>query len=201
MRFLKFYRRKGARGQSILESLLCMIVLCIILFGLLQIFNLAVAKFLTYYSAYRTARSYSVGFADYLLDRGARVASIGGSGGLVEPDNREYTGLVQQFAVESLMIPEYINGTSWMEYEFWGGENSYDPDYYNPNVTPPQTYIHQSSSMSLDGTVNTDVGFTDYPFTLFDLMDKDRIWFGAVGNSTQIDGEAKFVNYSADYLE
>lgn len=201
MRFLKFYRRNGARGQSALESLLCMIVLCLVLFGLLQIFNLAVAKFLTYYSAYRTSRSYSVGFADYLLDRSAQVAAIGASGKIVEPNNRGYTGLVQQFGAESFMIPEYINGTSWLEYEFWGGENSYDPDYYNPNVRPPQTYLYQSSAMSLGGAVDTDVGFNDYPFTLFDLMDKDRIWFGSVGNATQIDGEATFVNHSADYLE
>ena len=201
MCFFYFYRRKGARGQSILESLLCMIVLCLILFGLLQIFNLAVAKMLTYYSAYRTSRSYSVGFADYLLTRSSQVAAIGGSGKLVEPDNREYTGLVQQFDAEAFMIPEYISGTSWLEYEYWGGENSYDPKYYNPNVRPPQTYLYRSSNMSQGGAIRTTVGFVDYPFTLFDLMDKDRIWFGAVGNATQIDGEATFINHSADYLE
>ena len=206
MCFFYFYRRKGARGQSILESLLCMIVLCLILFGLLQIFNLAVAKLLTEYSAYRTSRSYSVGFADYLLSRSSQVAAIGASGKMVEPDNREYTSLPQQFDAEALMIPEYISGTSWLEYEYWCGENSYDPKYYNPkyynpNVRPPETWLYHSNNMSQGGAIRTTVGFNDYPFTLFDLMDKDRIWFGAVGNATYIGGDATFINHSADYLE
>lgn len=193
--------RKKEKGQSMLESMLCMIVLCLILFGFLQVFNIAIAKLLCDYSAYRSARSYAVGFQNFLINRSARVAAIGASGQLVEPDNQDFGTPMNQFAFERVMIPEYLQGARWIEYEYWEGENEYDPRFYNASVTPPSTYIRSSYTETGAGTVQMNVSFNDYPFPLFDLMDKDRVWFDSAGRTRQIDGHAELANHATDYLE
>lgn len=193
--------RKGIQGQTILESLLCMLVICITFIGLLQIFNLSVAQLLTDYSSFYGARSYAVGFQDYLTQRSCRVAAIGASGKVVFPDNDEFGSPSEQFASEEVMIPEYIEGNRWLEYEYWFGQNEYDPLYYHPEAAPPSTYLGNSYTETGSGTVEMDTAFSSYPFPLFDLMDKDRVWFSTAGESTDITGEAAVLNYSQDYLE
>jgi len=193
----KAYR--DASGQSILESLLCSIILCILLVGLLQIFHLTVAKLLTDYSAFRTARSYCVGFRDYLQERSARVGAIGASGKIISPDNGAFADPMAQFAAEELMIPEYISGTRWLEYEYWQGENQYDAAYFD-SATPPQTHISDSHSLNAQGSVVMNVVFTDYPFPFFDLFDKNRVVFDSVGKSTDVVGSSRLMNHASSYL-
>lgn len=189
-----------ASGQSILESMLCMIVLCLILFGLLQVFQIAVAKLLTEYAAFRSARSYAVGFRDFLIQRSSRVAAIGASGKIIEPDNQNWISPMSQFASERIMIPQYLSGNRWLEYEFWEGENVYDEDFYNPDISPPSTKINASYTETGSGTIRMNVTFTDYPFQLFDLMDKDRVWFDSSGKKRDIDGNSELANHAKDYL-
>ncbi len=195
-------KRSGRRirGQSVLESLLCMIVLCLILFGFLQIFNIAIAKMLTEYSAYRAARSYAVGFRSHLISRSSNVAAIGASGRITEPDSFEYGSPMEQFAQEELMIPEYLAGTNRLNYEFWSGGNDYDRAFYAADVQPPSTTLGYTSYETGSGTVNLDVSFTDYPFVFFDLMDKDRVWFDSVGTGRSVSGVAELGNHAGDYL-
>ena len=189
------------KGQSILESVLCMLILCLILFGLLQVFHLAVAQLVTDYSAFYTARSYAVGFAPYLTDRSAKVASIAASGQLIEPDDQSFSSLSDQFAYEEIAVPEYIQGNRWLEYEYWyGGNEAYDQPYYNPSVSAQNTFLNSGTSEIASGTVKSDTYFTHYPFLFFDLMDKDRIWFGAPDSRT-VEGEAEIYNHAASYLK
>src|SRR5210317_13731 len=85
-------------GQAILESMLTMLIICLLLFGLLQVFQIAVADLITSYSAFTSGRSYAVGFsADEegrwwrcLVQKSARVAAIGGSGKRIYPANSNY---------------------------------------------------------------------------------------------------------------
>ena len=202
MRIQRFLRRAGsdARGQSAVESLLCSIILMILLVGLLQVFHLTVAKILTDYSAFRTARSYCVGFRDYLQDRSARVGAIGASGKMINPDNADYPEPMAQFAAEEIMIPEYIQGTRWLEYEYWQGGNTYDPTYYD-SARPPSTSIYNSHSLGNGGSVLINVGFFNYPFPFLDLFDKNRVLFDSVGQSTDLTGSSRLTNHAAEYLE
>ena len=59
-----YARRKGEHGSAILESFLSMILLGMILFGILQLFQLVLADMVTDYAAFRGARSAAVGFRD-----------------------------------------------------------------------------------------------------------------------------------------
>lgn len=193
-------RRRDEHGQAMVESMLVMLVLCLILVGLLQVFHLSVAQLLTRYSAFCTARATGVGFAEYLLQRAARVAAIGGSGQLVSPDSQSYGSPRAQLASETLLIPAYLSGERWLEYEYWLGENEYDPRYYAPGTTPPSTQLSYHSQ-PLGDLVATEVRFHDYPFVFFDLMDRGRVWFESVGEATDISGNAEVANYAVDYLQ
>ncbi len=193
-------KRKCQRGQSILESLICMIVLALMLLGLLQLFHLSVARLLTDYSSFCSARSYAVGFADYLTLRSARIAAIGASGKMVRPDNESFSSSANQFWSEEMLVQDYIQGIRWLEYEYWLGENEYDVAYYHPDVTPPSTTLTRSYSEIMNGNVDMQVRFNNYPFPFFDLIDKDRIWFSSVESSVDIGGESEVMNYSWDYI-
>ncbi len=196
-----------ARGQTIVESLMCSMVVMIILVGLLQLFQIYIAKLLTDYSAFRTARSSCVGFADYLLDRSSRVGAIGASGKMLEPQNSaDFTiSPMAQFAAEEFMIPEYISGNRWLKYEYWFGENTYaSPLYYgyDSDVSPPNTRLWNVHSTG-DFSVNDTVTFNNYPFPFYDLFDRNRIIFSTVGNEFReidISGSSNMTNHARDYL-
>ena len=201
---------RDASGQTIVESLMCSMVIMIILVGLLQIFHIGVAKLLTDYSAFRTARSSCVGFADYLIDRSSRVGAIGASGKMLESQNStEFSSPMAQFAAEEFMIPEYISGNRWLKYEYWFGENTYAEPYYygydttgaNP-VAPPQTTLWNLHS-TMGGAVNDSVTFNNYPFPFFDLFDRNRIIFSSIDNSfrsVNLTGSSSMTNHARDYL-
>ncbi|HPN84898.1 MAG TPA: hypothetical protein PK821_06130 [Victivallales bacterium] len=186
-------------GQSILESILSMLALLIVLLGLLQIFQLATAKLLTNYSAFRSIRSYVVGFEDHLIARSSRVAAIGASGKMVYPDNESYSSPQAQFEHERIAIPYYISGTRWMEYEYWFGQNEYNPNYYHQSVIPPQTSLGYSLASSSLGESAIAVSFDSYPFAILDMADRNRVWL-TLGESTDISSTAGLMNHSADYL-
>jgi hypothetical protein len=177
----------SARGQSMVESTICMLLICLIMFGLLQVFYLAVAQMLTKYSAFCAARSYSVGFTDYLLRRSARIGVIGASGNMCYPENDStFDGPLSQFAVEKLRIPEYINGDRYLDYEI--GEEG-DANYWSWS-DGGVSFSYQTE----DGTVGVDVTLADYPLN-FPM----RATYTSL-ETIDISGSARVMNYSQNYL-
>jgi hypothetical protein len=191
--------RRGQRGQTILESTLSMLVLSLILFGLLQIFHLSVAQMITDFSSFYSARSRASGFADYLVQRTSRAASVAASGPLSWPETLEDGTEQSAQSAEEIAIHEYINGTRWLEYQYWFGENEYG-DEWSSSVEAPVTTITESSSEQTDGTVEASVGFMNYPFPFFDLMDPGRVWFETGTSPPTIYGTSNIMNYSDYYL-
>jgi hypothetical protein len=197
---------KDTSGQTIVESLMCSMIIMIILVGLLQVFHLGIAKLLTDYSAFRTARSSCVGFADYLLDRSSRVAAIGASGKMLESQtSADFSSSMEQFASEEFMIPEYISGNRWLKYEYWFGENTYDaPLYYgyDTDLHPPNTTLwnlHSTAGLAVNDTVT----FNNYPFPFFDLFDRNRVIFSSIDSSFKsidVTGSSNITNHARDYL-
>jgi len=195
---------KKESGQAILESLLAFIVLCLIFFGLLQVFQIALADMITDYSAFFAGRAYAVGFAaeenthDWrrnLVGKAARIRAIPASGRRIFPEGR---------GAEKEIIKRYLTKSSqWLEYEYWGGKNSYDSNYYSSrSKTPITKFSVHSSSQTVFYMSETKTTFSDYPFIFFDLMDPNRIWFTTPGNSrAEIRGNSTQLNYAEDYLE
>ena len=73
------------RGSAIVEGVISMLLICLILFGLLQIFLLYTTQEFTDYTAFRSARSLSVGFADELTALEVRARALPVSGTVLYP--------------------------------------------------------------------------------------------------------------------
>lgn len=195
------HRSSCESGQAIVESMLTMIIICLLLFGLLQVFQIAVADLITSYSAFTAGRSYSVGFsADEngpwhrcLVQKSARVSAISASGKRLYPDNSEYD--------EQAAIERYLTETGqWLEYEYWWGGNEYDYDFYRNNIDPPSTHFSYNASTLGTGNTQSTTTFSDYPFPIMDLMDPDRVWFDRVEDSRNISSRAELFNHAEDYM-
>lgn len=177
--------RGGEKGQTISEAVMCMLFICLVLFGLLQIFYIFVAQMITDYSAFCAARSRSVGFADYLVSRNARVAAIGASGPLVYPEGAEYnTDPLSLFAAERVRIPEYMQGSRWLEYEYWGTNSSNEEN----------TSLGISAGTDTTPNVQATVSFRNYPFN-FPM----RAAFSG-SETLDISKQAEVMNYATHYV-
>ena len=73
------------RGQAMLETLLVMLVMCLLFFGLLQVALVLNAREVLHHSAARAVRARAVGFNDWMTEKAQRVAAIPNSGRLLEP--------------------------------------------------------------------------------------------------------------------
>ena len=196
------HTRNGSEsGQAIVESMFTMIIICLLLFGLLQVFQIAVADLITSYSAFTAGRSYAVGFsADEngnwwrcLVYKSARVAAIGASGKRIFPGNSNYS--------EKDVIIRYLSDEDqWLEYEYWWGENDYDYNFYNSGVSPPSTHLSYGMTDTSTRNVRSTVRFTDYPFPIMDLMDPKRVWFDTVDESRDISSSAEIFDHAEDYM-
>ncbi len=76
---------RGRSGQAALESFIVILIVCIILFGLLQAAVVFTGDEVLHHAAARAARARSVGFNDWMAAKAMRVAAIPNSGKMIEP--------------------------------------------------------------------------------------------------------------------
>lgn len=128
------------RGSTIIESMITIMVMMLILFGLMQLFHVALARDVSMFAAFRGARSAAVGFSDYLVGREAKIHSIPAAGPLTEyRTSTEFSSAYEQFNYERTMIPRFMNGNQWMNYEYWGSsQDLYHTDYKCPSYGLPK---------------------------------------------------------------
>ena len=173
-----------------------MLVLCLILFGLLQIFLLYTTQEVTDYVAFRTARSLSVGFADELIEIEARARAVPVSGSVLTPShlkaqkNSGYTtsqysqnnGVYDYFYRLKRAVLHYMEGVRYMECEYWNGKNSFKTKLISDFSTD-------------DKQVLSEVKFSKYPlrlpFSKAFLTDK----------YLDINSSMELKNHSSSYLE
>jgi hypothetical protein len=110
-------RQKCQRGSTIVESVIVIIIVTMIFFGLLQVSLLINARQILDYTAFATARSKTVGFHDGIVYKAFRVANIPNAGKMRIP----FQGLNSraQLAVEKERIPWYLEGVAALDYENW----------------------------------------------------------------------------------
>lgn len=140
---------KKKAGQTLLETCIVMMLMCLIFFGLLQLSQLSAAKEILDYAASCGTRAQTVGFNEFMVRKVIRVAAIPNAGRLVEPvvdpvpnpaplsgspgTAWDYALRAQpvspQFAVESARIPLYLGGENSgrlggiLDYENWDSIN------------------------------------------------------------------------------
>lgn len=79
--------RNGRKsGQALLESLGVIILLCLILFGVIQYVMLLTATEIIQHSANATARARAVGLNGFMVRKVNTIASIANSGSRIQPD-------------------------------------------------------------------------------------------------------------------
>lgn len=136
---------KRKAGQTLLETCIIMMLLCLIFFGLIQLSQLSASKEILDYAAICGARARTVGFNDFMVHKVVRVASIPNAGALVEPAvNRPanpaaFSGspgtawdfalqaqpASPQYPAEMNRIPLYLGADNWgrlpgiLDYENW----------------------------------------------------------------------------------
>ncbi len=116
MRILK-KRYKSETGGTLVESMFCMLIICLIFFGLLQIFHWSVAKILCEYSSFYAAKGEALGYKWDLVRQGARVAMMGASGEdlSTNPVRVPY----HKYALAEQADAAMNMGNSGVDFEYW----------------------------------------------------------------------------------
>jgi len=198
-------RRKGERGSAILESFLAMILLGFILFGILQLFQLALADMVADYAAFRGARSAAVGFKDYYAIREALIKSAPASGSMVTPDLGGYSSW-NSVETEKSLLRGFMEGNRHVEYADWVGEDRFHTNYHCPHYgelmlggcsicRQSRNHYVSASSNGFDQTMHFHFEFVHYPLNI-PLHD----WLTG-RDSIDISSEAELTNHSSAFLE
>ncbi len=200
-----YARRKGERGSAILESFLSMILLGMILFGILQLFQLVLADMITDYAAFRGARSAAVGFRDEYAIREALIKSAPVSGAMVTPSRGGYSGWSGVESEKSL-LRGYMEGDRHVEYANWVGEDRYHMNYQCPHYgelliggcslcSRGKRHYVKASAQGFNDTIRFDFEFVNYPLNI-PLHD----WLTG-RDSISISSETELTNHSSAFLE
>ena len=188
--------RRFQRGSSIVEGVISMLLVCLVLFGLLQIFLLYTTQEFTDYTAFRSARSLSVGYADELTVLEVRARALPVSGAVLSPaelkalrensftasDYTQDNGVYSYFYRLRRAIRHYMEGRRWMECEYWRGNNVYG------------TRLNNAFSKNT-GSVTSDLTFSKYPLRL----PFAKAFFP--DNRIDITSSCELKNHAAAYLE
>ena len=178
--------KKSEQGATILETMMCILLLCMLFLGLMQIFQWSMAKMLTEYSSFYGNKAYSLGYSYSIARRAARVAATGASGRdisnipTVAPYSREN---LSSAAEEYMSYGRY--GPRGINFEYW------EPDSTTSD-TPLLEISYPDSSSSVIGT---RVRIRNMP-----LITENIGWFVGATEANP-DGETKGFNYSSLYLE
>ena len=208
--------RRGERGSAILETFLSMLLLMLILFGSLQVFQLILANMIADYAAFRGARSTSVGFNQQWSRIEAKIKAVPASGHIIIPDEENGT---KSMPVSLSLNQEEKYLTKYQEqdedyknlnYTYWDGrEGAYHTDYRCRLYGQPMTedcdvcYVQDSKKplvKAKDKYGGTGVKthyvfeFRNYPLTvpLYHLLTGQ--------DSVNIEQEAELNNHSFKFL-
>ena len=200
-----YARRKGEHGSAILESFLSMILLGLILFGILQLFQLVVADMVTDYAAFRGARSAAVGFKNEYAIKEALIKAAPVSGAMVTPNRRSYTSWTGVESEKSL-LRGFMEGDRYVEYANWVGEDLYHTNYhcihYGERLNGSCSICGKCKKHYVDAlpqAVGEKARFR-FEFVHYPLNIPLHDWLTG-RDSIDISGEAELTNHSAAFLE
>jgi hypothetical protein len=180
-------KKHKERGATILESLMCILLLCLIFFGLMQIFQWSMAQMLTEYSSFYAAKAHSLGYSRSIVERASRIAITGASGEdisavpTVAPFNQQN---LSDAATEYMSYGQY--GPNRINFEYW------EPD----NITSDTPIIEINYSNPEDSTAYGRVKIKNMP-----LLAENLSWFVAGATEANPSGTARAFNHSGLYLE
>lgn len=179
---------KSEHGGTLVESMFCMLMICLIFFGLMQIFHWSVAKILCEYSAFYAVKGASLGYNRGIVERAAKVALTGISGAdesnvpAQAPYRRDE---LSERAADYMMYADA--GMYGVDFEYWTD---------NRNNTIPYVYIPQPRESSSGNYFDANVSIENMPLlheSFSNFVFTDRVDIPA--------GEATMYNHSQHYLD
>jgi len=197
-------RRRGERGSAILESFLSMLLLGLILFGVLQLFQLALAQMVADYAAFRGARSAAVGLKEEWAYIESLVKAAPASGHLQFEDHRRPSLYQEEAILEKFMYQK--KGYEHVDYSYWSGDLQVHTDYRCPDYGRPmrggcsicqhtKKPCVEASVYGFDEIMHFDFNFKNYPLTV------PFYKFITGHESVTISAEAELTNHSSRILE
>ena len=200
---MKSALRRRRAGQALLESCLVMALLSLLLFGVLQVARLYLARETLDYAAVAGARARTVGFNDFMVHKVVRVAAIPNAGRLLNPAVERAPGLAAlwgaatpgllwdyalraspgspQFELERSRVPLYLAAEN-------GGELAAILDYERWDDL--RYTVVESSAAEVRADTRQDLPLT-LPF--------HRAFYA--DDEVTLDGRADLENHAALYLE
>lgn len=196
MRKQRPHIRHGERASSIVEAILCMFLILLLTFGLLQFFYYSVAQMVTDYAAFRAARSVAVGFKEVIAEREAKLKAIAASGKMRFPlDTKSdaelpFATAIGQFWYERLAIIDYMEMTRDLRYDYWTAEEKKNDSDDNSASTS-----FELKTKEVGSSLATTATFYDYPWIM--------PFRGAFLNTGKLDisAEAELANHAAAFTE
>ena len=173
------FRLRRRRSQAILETVMALLLLCLIMFSLMEVGILYKNQMVADHTAFVMARSYCVGFAEDVVQRAAEVGSIGMSGRLEQP--AAYATLTQKelTAADPVMIEEFLTHDDYsIYYEYWDRISQQTPGDDNP-----------------DGMNDFRIDVSGYPVE----MPMHRAYMN--GDSIDFSGKVRMFNHAGAYLQ
>ena len=89
------------RGQAMVESLLAILLICLLFFGLFQLAHAAASREILRHAAARAARARAVGFNGWMVRKSMRVAAIPNAGAMTVPADERFASAAFRHAVDS----------------------------------------------------------------------------------------------------
>ncbi|MCF6176907.1 MAG: hypothetical protein L3J71_14195 [Victivallaceae bacterium] len=187
-------KRKSEYGGTMVEAFFCMLVICLILFGLLQIFHWSVAKILCEYSSFYAAKGEALGYNQGIVERAAQVALTGVSGAdeSIIPAMAPYSRYdLSERAADYMMYSD--GGMYGVDFEYW--------EDYQSGTTPYIDVQHENNGnyASADVTIQ-NMPLLDESFANFVYVDRINISTVDPSNN-QPRGESIMYNHSQYYLD
>lgn len=115
-------KKKRQSGASMVETMIALILMCLIFFGALQIFQWAMAKMFCNYAAFYAGKAYSLGYSVRTINKAARIAAIPISG----PDDDNILQLDKKL-LEMRLRMYMASGNAGVVFPYWDAVGD-DPD-------------------------------------------------------------------------
>lgn len=113
-------RKATCRGQTITESVLGLLMLCLIFMWLTQLGIMTFDKMILQHANYVSARSHVVGFDEPYVKTARRIGGIGAAGRLEQPERYAELNLVQRTSIEPILIERWLNNFNYeLDYTEW----------------------------------------------------------------------------------
>jgi len=133
-------KRRGERGAAVLETFLSMLLIMLVLFGALQVFQLSLANMVSDYSAFRGARSLAVGFDENWAIIEAKVKSAPAAGHIILPGDNKAVGSIPLSSEQNVLTNymEQDDDYKDLSYTNWNGKRAqFHTDYSCPDYGQP----------------------------------------------------------------